>query len=392
MILRILEEKLARSAKKYPVIVITGPRQSGKTTLVKKTFPDKAYVSLEDLDVRDFAAADPRGFLNSFPKGVILDEIQRVPELLSYIQTRVDENKKNGFFILTGSQNFLLMDKLSQTLAGRVHILQLLPFSLEELSQAGKLPRTVEKMIFQGMYPRIYQKASSPLEWYGDYLQTYVERDVRLIKNIENLALFQKFLKLCAARTGQLLNFSSIGEECGIKHNTVKAWLGILEASFIIHLLRPYHESFNKRLVKMPKLYFVDTGLACSLLEIENEKQLKSHPLRGNLFETAIVAELIKSRTNQGRRPNAYFWRDKTGHEIDFVMEQSGMTMLAEIKSSETISSDLFKNLLFWRKIAKRSNFQSFLIYGGAQPQKRKEAVVIGWQETGKVFNAESGQ
>ena len=385
MIQRLLARKLLDSAKKFPVVAVTGPRQSGKTTLVKAAFPRKPYVSLEDLDVRAFARSDPRGFLNEYPDGAILDEVQNVPELFSYLQTLVDEKRKAGLFVLTGSHQFLLMEHLSQTLAGRVRLLHLLPFSWEELKPAGWLPKTTRKTIFLGAYPALYDRKIPPSEWYPDYLRTYVERDVRLVKNVGDLSLFQKFLKLCASRTAQLVNLSSIGEECGIRHNTAKAWMSILEASFIVHLLKPHHRNFNKRLVKSPKLYFYDTGLACSLLEIENEAQLRTHPLWGSLFETAIVSELLKHSWNRGLTSHYYFWRDKTGHEIDCVIDEGGSLTPLEIKSGETVTADFFKNLLYWQKISHERK-QAYLIYGGLNPQHRKETTVLGWQNLGLLF------
>lgn len=386
MISRILSKKLSALARKFPVVAVTGPRQSGKTTLAKTAFPRKVYVSLEDLDTREYAHKDPRGFLRDYSQGAILDEIQRAPGLFSYLQTVVDQNPQAGKFILTGSQQFLLMQNLSQTLAGRVAVLNLLPFSLEELKAAGKVPGTVEKMIYDGFYPRIYDKKLAPEDWYPDYLQTYVERDVRLIKNIDDLSLFQKFLKLCAGRTGQLLNLSSLGDECGVKHNTARSWIGILEASFIVYLLRPHHQSFNKRVVKTPKLYFYDTGLACSLLEIEHERQLKTHPLRGCLFETAMMTEMVKYRLNRGRPCHFYFWRDKSGHEIDCILDRAGRLVPIEIKSGETVTGDFFKNLIYWREIAGQKTGRAYLIFGGTYAQRRAEANVVSWQDPHILF------
>ncbi len=381
MIPRILAQKIKEASTKLPVVALMGPRQSGKTTLIKSLFPHKPYVSLEELDIRDYARNDPHGFLNDYPQGAVIDEIQRVPELCAYIQTRVDEVQKQGFFILTGSQQLLLMESLSQSLAGRVQTLSLLPFSLEELSSAGKAPKTIDAMIFKGFYPRLFDKKIAPLDWYPDYLRTYVERDVRLIKNIEDLATFQKFLKLCAARTGQLLSLTSLAEECGIRHNTARSWIGILEASFIIYLLRPHHRNFNKRIVKTPKLYFYDTGIVCSLLEIENEKQLHSHPLRGSLFETAILGELIKCRLNRGLPLNFYFWRDKTGHEIDCVIDRAGHLIPIEIKSAETFTDSLARTLHYWGKISSPAAAgPEFLVYGGNLEQQRKKMHILGWK------------
>ena len=386
MIPRVLAKKLLQSAKKFPVVAVTGPRQSGKTTLVRRLFAQKPYVSLEDLDTRDFAKNDPRGFLSEYSKGAVLDEIQRVPELFSYLQTLVDEKKKAGLFILTGSSQFLLMENLSQTLAGRVHILNLLPLSLEELRVFKAKPATAETAILRGMYPRLYDKRIAASDWYPDYLRTYIERDVRLIKNISDLSQFQKFLKLCAGRSAQLLNLSSIADECGMKHNTAKAWIGILEASFVVYLLKPHHRNFNKRVVKIPKLYFYDTGLACSLLEIETERQLKTHPLKGQLFETLILGELIKYRLNRGLPANLYFWRDKTGHEIDCVIDQAGKLIPIEVKFGKTVTQDFFRNLNYWRDISKQKKTPAFLLYGGEQNQRRGMVSIINWQNPDSLF------
>jgi predicted AAA+ superfamily ATPase len=323
IIKRVLENKLKQLRSKFPVISLTGPRQSGKTTLVKYAFDDMDYVSLEDPDTREFAQTDPRGFLAGYTKGVIIDEAQRVPDLFSYIQTIIDTHNKPGMFILTGSQNFLLDENISQTLSGRVAVLNLLPFSLEELAGTSfdltlsDYPRA----LFKGFYPRIYDFDLDPRDWYPGYVQTYLERDVRQIKNITDLGIFRRFMRLCAGRTGQILNLSSLAVDCGISHNTVKSWLSLLETSYIIFLLKPHFKNFRKRLVKMPKLYFFDPGLTCYLLGIENEKQVDTHFLKGSLLESVVIAEFFKYRLNRGREPNCYYWRDKTGHEIDGILE-----------------------------------------------------------------------
>ena len=363
------------------MVALTGPRQAGKTTLARSVFPQKPYTSLEDPDTRDFALSDPRGFLNQFPAGAILDEVQRTPEIFSYLQTLVDAKNRSGMFILTGSQQFLMMEHLSQTLAGRVHILNLLPLNLEELRGKKSAPNSPEGWLFKGMYPRLYDKKIPPLDWYSAYIQTYLERDVRLIKNIGDLGTFHRFLKMCAARTGQLLNLSSLAQDCGITHNTAKAWINVLEAGFIVYLLQPYHRNFNKRLVKMPKLYFYDTGLVCSLLGIENEKQIRTHPLRGNLFETAVIAEFVKQRYNAGLSPNFYFWRDKTGNEADLVLERGPLLFAVEIKSGQTITEDSFKNLRYWNKVASGKTKKCLLIYAGSAEQEREKVRVIGWRK-----------
>lgn len=312
-----------------------------------------------------------------------MDEVQRVPELFSYLQGVVDRVRKPGLFILTGSQNFLLMQHLSQSLAGRVRLLTLLPLTLEEVKTTYPSTERVGSgpWIFKGFYPSLYHRNIHPRDWYPSYIQTYLERDVRQIKNIDNLSLFQKFLKLCAARTGQLLNLSSLAIECGITHNTANSWIGILEASFLIHLLKPYHENFNKRVVKAPKLYFYDTGLACSLLEIEKQSQLDTHPLRGSLFETLVVSEMVKARLNQGSPSNLYFWRDKTGHEVDVLAVQGGNINTVEIKSGLTVTEDVFKGLNYWKKTSRKPG-RSFLVYGGREGQERESVSVIGWERS----------
>ncbi len=379
---RHLTQKLKQSTLKYPVVAVIGPRQSGKTTLVKHTFSKMDYVSLEDPDIREFAKNDPRGFLSNYEKGVIIDEAQRVPDLFSYIQGIVDNKKKSGQFILTGSQNFLLHDQISQSLAGRVSILKLLPFSLQELDMKNK---NFEYYLYKGFYPRLYDSKVLPNDWYPNYIQTYIERDIRQIKNITNLNMFQKFIKMCAARTGQLLNLSSLANDCGITHNTAKEWLSVLEASFIIFLLKPHYKNFNKRLIKAPKLYFYDVGLAANLLGIDNLDQIKNHHLKGELFETMIVSELIKKRLNLGQQENCFFWRDKTGHEVDCLLDKAGVLTPIEIKSGKTITSDYFKDLIFWNELAKNNANNSFVVYGGDKNQKRKQSNVISWKNINKI-------
>ena len=385
MIKRQLAKKLKQATREYPVVALVGPRQSGKTTLVRQVFAGYKYVSLEDLDIRTFAQTDPRGFLETYSDKVIFDEAQRVPELFSYIQGIIDENKQQGQFILTGSQNFLLQENITQSLAGRVSILTLLPFSLSEIGKGGFKLDDYNKYLFKGLYPRLYDKKISEREWYLNYIQTYIERDVRQIKQITDLNTFQRFVKLCAGRTGQLLNLSALANDTGITHNTAKSWLSVLEASFLVFLLQPHHKNFNKRLVKTPKLYFYDTGLASSLLGIERADQVKTHPLRGSLFESLIVSEIVKSRLNQGQSPNIFFWRDKIGHEIDCLYETAGKAISVEIKSSQTITESFFANLQYWNKLSGGQDKDSILIYGGDEEQKRSRGRVISWKNTGQV-------
>lgn len=387
MINRKMQKHLLELSMKYPVVSVIGPRQSGKTTLVRNTFTNMDYVSLEDPDTREFSQTDPRGFLANYKNGAIFDEIQRTPNLFSYIQTLVDANQEAGQFILTGSNNYLLQENISQTLAGRVAILKLLPLSFEELKYDNFPMHRFEEYLFKGFYPRIYDHQLNPVTWLANYIQTYVERDVRLIKNISDLSAFQRFIKLCAGRTGQLLNLSALGNDCGISHNTAKSWLSILESSFIIYLLQPHHNNFNKRLVKQPKLYFYDSGLAVSLLGIENEQQLSTHYLRGNLFENMIITELAKYRFNRGLEPRLFFWRDNKGNEVDCIIETGNTLTPVEIKAGETIAPDFFKMLTYWAKLAENRAGPAHLIYAGNINQTRSQAKVLNWHSSFEVYN-----
>lgn len=381
MFTRDLTKHLKYLAEKYPIVSIMGPRQSGKTTLAKIVFPNKIYVNLEELDLRQFASEDPRGFLALYPDGAIFDEVQYVPDLFSYIQADVDESKKNGKYILTGSQNFLLMEKISQSLAGRVGITELLPLSYGEIQKAKIKFNDVFDLIHKGFYPRIFDQDIDPHSWYKSYLRTYVERDVRLLKNITNLSAFNVFLKLCAGRIGQLINFSSLGTECGVSHVTIKEWLSVLETSYIIYLLKPHHMNFNKRLVKQPKLYFHDTGLAGYLLGIENSQQLSTHYAKGGLFENFIISELIKSRLNQGKDPNLYFWRDNHGHEVDVIFESAEKLVPIEIKSGKTINQDFLKGIKYFKDISQSR--EAFVVYAGNNSQKRSDGTsILSWNES----------
>jgi predicted AAA+ superfamily ATPase len=366
---------------------VLGPRQSGKTTLVRETFPDHKYLSLEDLDLRAYAATDPRGFLAEYQGKVIFDEIQNVPTLFSYLQTEIDKTNKPGQFILTGSQHFLLQENISQTLAGRVAILYLLPLAIEEL-KAAKIPiNNLEELLFKGFYPRIYQQNLDAADWYPNYIQTYIEKDVRQMKNIQDLTTFQKFLKMCASRTGQLLNLSGLAADCGITHNTAKAWISLLQTSFIIFLLQPYFNNFGKRLVKTPKLYFYDTGLVSSLLGIEEEKQLTTHYLKGGIFESFVISELLKARYNRGKSANLYFWRDKTGHEIDCIIEEAQQLIPLEIKSAKTIVNDFFSGLDYWKQFTPYKTTKTYIIYGGDTNQtQRKQAIVLSWKNINEIY------
>lgn len=382
IITRTLASKLFKLKNQFPVLSLFGPRQSGKTTLARTLFPHYRYVNLESFEEQEFAQTDSKGFLERFraDNGVILDEIQKAPKLLSYIQLEVDEFRQPGRFILTGSHNILLNQHVSQTLAGRAALTTLLPFSIEELRNGNTLPKTASEAIFQGFYPRIYHDHADPVVFAESYLRTYVERDVRDITRITSLSDFQKFMRLCAARIGQLLNLSSLATEAGLSLPTVKSWLSILEASYVIFLLQPHHVNFNKRLVKMPKLYFYDTALACSLLRLTNPDDVYDHYLRGNLFESMVISDFLKKRYHHGFPPNAYFWRDKTGHEVDCLLEEGMKTIPIEIKSAATITMDMFEGLDKWSKLAKVSPEKGLLVYGGSEDQMRSQGRVLSWQ------------
>ena len=375
------ESRLKHFARGYPVLAVTGPRQSGKSTLVRHAFPEHAYVSLEDLDQREFAQTDPRGFLNRFSGGAILDEAQRCPELFSYLQTRVDDRRGPGEFILTGSQQFGLLSGITQSLAGRAALLTLLPMAYDELRHAEKVGRNLDKVIFDGAFPPIFDRDLEPHTWHGNYVRTCLERDVRQLIKVQDLTSFQRFLKLCAGRTGQLLNLSSLAGDCGITHNTARAWISVLEASYIVHLLPPHHRNFNKRLVKTPKLYFLDTGLAAWLLGIQNSQQLTTHVQRGALFETWVIGELLKARYNAGETSNLYFWRDRSGHEIDLLIDHGSHLSPLEIKSGQTTNKDYFKGLDFWRKLTGETAARAWLVYGGSARQTRSDVTVLPWYD-----------
>ena len=375
------ESRLQHFASGYPVVVVTGPRRSGKSTLVRHAFPEHRYVSLEDLDQREFADTDPRGFLNQFSEGAILDEVQRCPALFSYLQTRVDERQQPGEFILTGSQQFGLLSGITQSLAGRAALLTLLPMTYDELQRADKVSRNLDKILFDGAFPPNFDRGLEPHPWHGNYVRTYLERDVRQLLKVQDLGTFQRFLKLCAGRTGQLLNLSSLANDCGITHNTVKSWVSVLEASYIVHLLPPHHQNFSKRLVKTPKLYFLDTGLATWLLGIQNSEQLATHVQRGALFESWVISELLKARYNEGETSNLYFWRDRSGHEVDLLIDHGTHLSPLEIKSGQTINKDYFKGLEFLKKLAGETAGKAWLVYGGDSRQIRSDVSVLPWYE-----------
>ena len=378
MIKRTLHDKIKDLRTKFPVLSLTGPRQSGKTTLLKAVYEDLPYASLEDLDIRSFAKNDPRGFLENYPEGAFFDEVQRVPELFSYIQGAVD--KGNIHYALSGSQNFVLLEKISQSLAGRSAILKLLPFALTELTNEDIIFSRWEDAVYKGFYPRIYDREIDPADFYPAYISSYVERDVRQIQNIENLSLFSRFVQLCAGRIGQPLNVQSLATDTGISPNTAKAWLSVLEAGYIIHFLQPYHVNFNKRIIKSPKLYFFDTGLVCSLLSVESSSQITTHYLRGNLFENFVVNEFIKAHYNLGKRSNLFFWHSKDKKEIDLLVEKGGKILPFEIKSSMTKTDSHFQNLWYWKKLTDASYDDLNVIYGGNDNFKTSRGSFISWK------------
>ena len=384
MIQREIIEKIKAISTKMPVISITGPRQSGKTTVAKMSFPDYDYVNLENPDILEDAKSDPRLFLSRHTKGLIIDEIQVFPALFSYIQTISDENNKAGEFILTGSQNFLLSEKISQSLAGRIFITHLLPFSFSELQNTGYQFENYSDYIFKGFYPRIYDRDIEPAMFYPSYIQTYTERDLRQIVNVSNLFLFQKFMRLAAGRVGQLVNYSSIATELGIDLKTVKSWFSILETSFVIFFLQPHFRNFSKRLLKTPKLYFYDTGLVCSLLGIKKAEDVDLHWAKGALFENMIISDLMKNYFNRAETPSLYFWRDNTGNEVDCLIEEGNLIKSIEIKSSSTINTDFFKGLNFYKNMDEYS--QPYLIYGGDKNMQRKEAQIVAWNCTKRLI------
>ncbi len=378
MISRQIATSIATLRDKFPVITLTGARQTGKTTLLKSLYKDLPYVNLEDVDNRMLAMEDPRGFLSNYPDGAVIDEVQQVPQLFSYIQQVVD--KKEVHFALSGSQNFQLLQSITQSLAGRTAIFTLMPLSYSELSAAGNTFERAENLIYKGGYPRIFAKSVDPHIFYQNYVSTYVERDVRQIKNIENLSDFIRFVQLCAGRIGQVVNFQSLANDTGISPNTVKAWLSVLEASYIVYQHKPYYRNFNKQLIKSPKLYFYDTGLACSLLQIQSEEQLYSHYLVGGLFENFVLNEMYKTFLNKGLKPSFYFWQNKEKKEIDILLDKGQELLPFEVKAAHTKSTHFFDNLLYWQKLNETPTEFLNVIYGGNENFKTSNGNFISWR------------
>lgn len=385
MFKRDIESELLQIWQEYPILTLMGPRQSGKTTLIRSLFPDMPYYNLERPDIRQLLIEDPMLVLKKHPDGIIFDEVQRVPQLLSYLQTLVDEKKRNGLYILTGSHQSELHEAISQSLAGRTAILHLLPLSFHEMREARE-QRSLEDYLYQGFMPNIHHEKMRPTPYYRSYLETYIEKDVRKLINLKDLLMFQRFLKLCAGRVGQILNTNSLGNELGISHHTVKHWLSILQATFVIQLLPPYFENFGKRLIKSPKLYFFDVGLACFLLDIEEPKQLERDPLRGNLFENMIVMDLFKTRFNHGASPNLYYYRDSLQHEVDIIYKKAHEFIAIEIKSSQTIDTSFFKNLKYFSQITHPRCQKSHLIYGGDESYPHGDIGILPYYLVDEIF------
>ena len=381
MIPRTALDTLARLGRGFPVVMLTGPRQSGKTTLARAAFPDKPYISLENPDEREFAQSDPRRFLGRLPDGAVLDEVQRCPELLSWLQGVVDERRAMGHFVLTGSQQFGLLSRISQSLAGRVGRVELLPLSGPELNGAGLLPPSLETLLLGGGYPALYDRDLRPSDWFPNYVATYVERDVRQLLAVRDLTQFQRFVRLCAGRSGQLLNLTALGADCGISAVTAREWLSVLEASYLVFRLPPFHRNFGKRLVKTPKLYFLDVGLMAWLLGIRDASSVETHAARGALFETWVISEWVKARFNDGAPADLYFWRDNKGHEVDLLFETNGRMQAVEIKSGTTLATDWLTAARRWQALAGEETHPPILVYGGAGDYPRQGCRVLGWRE-----------
>ena len=375
------ERALRKLASTSPIIAITGPRQSGKTTLAINAFPGFTYTNLEEPDTRMLVTRDPRSFLSGLAGGAIIDEAQRVPNLFSYLQAHVDTRRRGGQFILTGSSQFVLNERITQSLAGRVAYLHLLPFAWSELSESGHAPESIEDAMFEGSFPPVHARAADPRQWYRDYVATYVERDVRQLIRVVDIDAFQQFVRLCAHWTGQLLNLTRMAADCGISANTAKAGLGVLRASYIVHLLHPHHVNFRKRLVKSPKLHFLDSGMAAQLLSIQQPADLRTHPMRGALFESWLVSELLKGRFNRGLADNIYFWRSQSGDEIDVLADHGTTLQPIECKSGRTVAADWFDGIAKWSEWAGSKVEAPCLVYGGDRPANHRGVKVLPWRD-----------
>jgi len=388
MIPRSASATLQRLAKGFPVVALTGPRQSGKTTLAKSAFPTKPYVSLENPEEREFAERDPRRFLGRYEDGAILDEVQRCPSLLSWLQGMVDERGRMGDFVLTGSAQFDLISGMTQSLAGRVGRVELLPLSATELANAQQLPGQLDEVLFRGAYPALFDRQLVPTDWFPNYVATYLERDVRQMIAVRDLNQFQRFVRMCAARSGQLLNLAALGNDCGVSAVTAREWLSVLEASYLVTRLAPYHRNFGKRLVKTPKLYFLDVGLLAWLLGIRDAQTIETHASRGALFETWVVSEFIKQRFNEGQPADLYFWRDNVGHEVDLLYETPLGLQAIEIKSGTTFADDWVVACRQWSKFAAGEALQPIVVHGGSQSYEREACQVVGWRDIGALTSS----
>ena len=388
MINRKIEEELKIISKEFPIIAVLGPRQSGKSTLVKMFYKNYDYISFEDPDVRERVLEDPRSFLIKYPRQVIYDEIQRVPSFLSYLQTHVDSGIEPGMIIITGSHNYLLMESISQSLAGRVGIVKLLPLSYSEIRLFNT--QTMEETVFKGAYPGLYERKIRPVSFFGEYLETYIERDVRLIKNILSYDTFSLFLRILAGRTGQVLNLKSIADDCGISPNTIKDWISVLETSFIVYRLKPYFKNYKKQIIKNPKIFFYDTGLVCFLLGIRSVDQLETHYLRGSIIETFLISEFIKASYNKNIPANFYFWRNNHQKEIDLIIDNGDLHAF-EMKSSKTIRREYFKTLKFWNELTGTPTSRSFLVYGGEEDDCYSNMHILSWNSIDNFFTKTFG-
>lgn len=381
MVNRLISDKIKDLRGKFPIVTLTGARQCGKSTLLKNLLPEYRYVSLEDPDMRRAVSGDPRSFLDNFSDRTIIDEAQYVPELFSYIQTKVDDENRPGMYVLSGSHNFLLMESVTQSLAGRVAILKLAPFSISELRSAGMLPDNPSELILNGGYPRVYDWKISPEDYYPNYVMTYLERDVRLLRNINDFSRFELFLRLCASRVGQQISFTALSNECGISVQTAKDWISILESSYLVFRLPPYYKNFGKRLVKTPKLYFYDTGLVCSLLGLQTSSQMMFSDMKGALFENLVIADMLKKSLFAGKQPQLYYWRDSNGNEVDLLEENGGQLNAYEIKSGSSLRLDWFRGLDGFAALSGIDASGKSVIYAGDFNYLTESGKFVSWKE-----------